>query len=335
MTHTSDFDPDEHSDLDPDEHAQSSQLAAVPHASQKIQKASALQSETVFREVHARFMLDLHMLCFMFVVACTISYALSGASDGKTLATLGIIGLSTLIFYWQRGDLARAAWADAIMWCIAPSVHMAARVAELSGHGDYASFSSQSATTITQNPTTVVAARIVIGYYYGTLHTLPIRARILNIVAQEVVFVLPALWVFVRSGESAWLEAVGVYVLLPVVAGAIIALLQELVITKLLMRLAQAFTDTLATAMAAQAKEQDQAWTQQYSEHQKLLRGILGYLSKVEQELLLERAQRPRATPACEALADGQQPVSCRPILNMREESSATAAPCAALTQQG
>jgi len=308
------------SDLHPDEHAQSSP-PAVPHGSQTpIQKAgwmSALQSENVFREVHARFMLDLHMLCFVFIIACGISYALSGASDGKMVVTLGISGLSTVMYYWQRGDLARAAWVDAIWWSMGPSVHMATRVAELIAHGDYASFSSQSAATITQNPMTVVAARIVIGYYYGTLHTLPIRARILNIVAQEVVFVLPALWVFVRSGESAWLEAVAMYALLPVAAGGIVALLQELVITKLLMRLAQVFTDTLATMMAAQAKEQDDAWTQQYSEQQKLFRGILGYLSKVEQELLLERAQRPRAIPAC---------VSCRPILNTCEESSATAA---------
>ena len=241
------------------------------------------------------------------------------------LLTITLAHMSTIIFHWQRGDLSRAASLDALFFITGPAIHMLTRFVELIGHDDYASFSRQSAAVIEQNRTVTVAARFAIGYYLGTLHALPLRARVCNVLAQQTVFALPSIWVFARSADATWLDAVAHYVLLPVGIGSVIALMQELVVTRLLMRLAKAFTDTLN----AQTRDKDAAWAQQCSEHEKRLQRVLGYLGKVHNELnqshdkwYLAGDRRDSPTTTLQE-QDGQreQPhmplagLSCRPIL--------------------
>ena len=166
-------------------------------------RIDALDSDVVFREVHARIMLNIHLLCAIVMMVCMSYFAMHAPpSNARALAMAFVAILMTMTSCRLSGDLFYASRLDVVLVAV-PIIYIVSRAYEIYSSPDVAAFARESASVLFFSSDVAGYGRFACGYYGGTLVALPLLTRFLNVVAQVVsLLVLPTAWSYPPHGPT-------------------------------------------------------------------------------------------------------------------------------------
>ena len=169
---------------------------------------AALESEDVFRELHARVMLDVHLICS---ICCTLSIPLfmmhASFSNICTLAFLMCAHFGATLYHRAAGNWNRAARFETLCLSTINLFYTASRAMEMLKVADKHNFIRQSTSAILFSGDRLFYGRLAFGYYGGSLISLPVWARLMHMAVQIGLFVGVTVWGYVLTEDFRWTES--------------------------------------------------------------------------------------------------------------------------------